>query len=256
LLDPEIMVKPTAGQIDDLIAEIRTVVSRGERVLVTTLTKRKAEDLTEYLGQMDIRVRYLHSEIDSLDRVEILRALRLHEFDVLVGINLLREGLDLPEVSLVAILDADREGFLQSERSLMQVAGRAARHLRGRVIMYADRITPSMEKVLRETERRRKIQEDFNRRHGIVPRSIVKSDAEIRAATGVVDTAGEAQAAEKTIPYGQDAADLAELQKEMARAAEALDFERAARLRDRIFALAGETFSGQRKPRNKIARKT
>jgi excinuclease ABC subunit B len=168
-MDPKISVRTTKGQIDDLLEEVRTRVERKERVLVTTLTKRMAEDLADYLSQLDVRVRYLHSEINALERVDILRDLRLAEFDVLVGINLLREGLDLPEVSLVVILDADKEGFLRSERALIQTAGRAARNVAGEVIMYADRITDSMRRAIGETERRRKVQAKYNQEHNITP---------------------------------------------------------------------------------------
>jgi len=186
LLDPEIIVKPTKHQIDDLIEEIAAVTRRKERALVTTLTKRMSEDLSEYLRGLGLKVRYLHSEIRALERVEILRDLRLGEFDVLVGINLLREGLDLPEVSLVAILDADKEGFLRSERSLMQVSGRAARNINGKVIFYGDNITQSMEKVITEVNRRRKIQFDYNQANGITPKTIYKSIADVMSATAVL----------------------------------------------------------------------
>ncbi len=243
LMDPEVVVKPSAGQIDDLIEEIRCTVERGDRVLVTTLTKRMAEDLTDYLGRVGIRVRYLHSEIESLDRVEILRALRLAEFDVLVGINLLREGLDLPEVSLVAVLDADKEGFLRSERSLMQTAGRAARNEAGKVIFYADNVTESMRKVIEETNRRRKVQAEYNTRHNIKPRSIRKSVEDILAQT----TAAKGRTARKTIRAAhrdmltdREREEIIErLTEEMAAAAEQLDFERAAGIRDEIWALKG-----------------
>src|SRR6185503_18898302 len=180
LVDPMVEVRPVKGQVDDLLAEIRAVVGAGFRVLVTTLTKRMSEDLTDYLQQVGVRVRYLHSDIDAIERMEILRGLRLGEFDVLVGINLLREGLDLPEVSLVAILDADQEGFLRSDRSLVQTIGRAARNINGRAIMYADRITGSMQRALAEMSRRRGLQLDHNRAHGITPRSIVKSMEQVR----------------------------------------------------------------------------
>ncbi|MBU0518066.1 excinuclease ABC subunit UvrB [bacterium] len=249
LMDPQIVVKPVEGQIDDLIGEIRDVVEHGERVLVTTLTKRMAEDLTEYFAGVGIRVRYLHSEIDTLDRVEILRDLRLSEFDVLVGINLLREGLDLPEVSLVAILDADKEGFLRSERSLMQTAGRAARNAAGKVIFYADRITDSMRKVIEETARRRKVQAEYNEKHGITPRTIKKTFEEIMAATTAADAKGTASAKLNKLvklsgldflaEWERDEL-LSQLEKEMAKAAKALEFERAARLRDEIAKLKGE----------------
>ena len=238
LLDPEIEVRPTTHQVDDLMEEIRQVVGKGQRVLVTTLTKRMSEDLTEYLAGAGIRVRYLHSEIKSLERVEILRGLRLQEFDVLVGINLLREGLDLPEVSLVAILDADREGFLRSERSLMQVSGRAARHAEGRVIMYADRITPSMEKVLGESSRRRQVQEAYNRKHNITPRTVSKSEEEIRAATGLLEQRQTRSEVAEGLPAytgREDPQLLIELlQRKMAQAAEELNFEQAAICRDEI----------------------
>jgi Excinuclease ABC subunit B len=187
IVDPEVEVRPVKGQMDDLLHEIHQRVKRGERTLVTTLTKRMAEDLTEYLQGLNIRVKYIHSDIDSLERVEILRDLRLGEFDVLVGVNLLREGLDLPEVSLVAILDADKEGFLRSEKSLIQTAGRAARNTGSKVILYADTITRSMKKMIDETDRRRRIQTEFNERHNIKPRSIVKTHEEILASTAIAD---------------------------------------------------------------------
>ena len=187
LIDPEIVVRPVKQQIDDLVGEIRECVAREERVLVTTLTKRMAEDLTDYLAGLDVRVRYLHSEIVALKRVEILRDLRLAEFDVLVGVNLLREGLDLPEVSLVAVLDADKEGFLRSARSLMQIAGRAARNVAGKVIFYADTITNSMGKAIDETNRRQVIQAEYNKKHGIEPRSIYKTYDEVMQSTRVAD---------------------------------------------------------------------
>lgn len=246
LLDPEIQVRPIKGQIDDLIGEIRTRVSKGERTLVTTLTKRMAEDLSEYLDKIAIAVRYIHSDIDALERVEILRDLRLGEFDVLVGVNLLREGLDLPEVSLVAIIDADKEGFLRSERSLMQTAGRTARNANGLVIMYADKITDSMNKVIKETARRRKLQIAYNKKHGIEPRTVYKSVEEILSSTAVADVRKKeernieyaiSKVAEPVMKYMSidEKKDLIDqLTDEMRRAAKDLEFERAARLRDEI----------------------
>ncbi|MEO0086283.1 MAG: excinuclease ABC subunit UvrB [candidate division WOR-3 bacterium] len=237
LVDPKMSVRPVKNQVDDLIGEVRTRVGQGERVLVTTLTKRMAEDLAEYLTEMGVKVRYLHSEIGALERVEILRGLRLGEFDVLVGINLLREGLDLPEVSLVAILDADKEGFLRDERSLIQTAGRAARNVRGEVILYADNITGSIRRALAETDRRRRKQLEYNERHGIVPRSIEKSVEQVRETTAVAD----AKAVPEKAPEEWQTSDsdsrvelIARLQKEMEAAARALDFEKAAKYRDRI----------------------
>ena len=238
LLDPEIIVRPVGGQVDDLLEEIRTRVARRERVLVTTLTKRMAEDLSNYLALMDVRVRYLHSEIHALERVDILRDLRLAEFDVIVGINLLREGLDLPEVSLVAILDADKEGFLRSERALIQTAGRAARNVRGQVLMYADRITDSMQRAIDETNRRRTIQKKYNEEHGITPRTIYKSVEEILQATAAADSRLQiAESAPEPRDYvaEMDTEErLAHLETEMAKAAENLEFERAAKIRDEI----------------------
>jgi excinuclease ABC subunit B len=237
LVDPEVVVKPVANQVDDLLEEIRQRVARQERVLVTTLTKRMAEDLTDYLGEMGVRVRYLHSDIDALERVEILRGLRLADFDVLVGINLLREGLDLPEVTLVAILDADKEGFLRSERSLIQTAGRAARNVNGRVILYADTMTASMRRALEETDRRRTKQLAWNAEHGVTPRTIVKSVEQVLRVTGVADAiraetdpAGLLAAADRDDPQEL----LARLEAEMLEAAKRLEFERAASLRDRL----------------------
>jgi excinuclease ABC subunit B len=233
LIDPRVTVRPTTGQIDDLVGEIRSRVERQERILVTTLTKRMAEDLAEYLAEVGIRVKYLHSEIDAISRVDILRGLRLGEFDVLVGINLLREGLDLPEVSLVAILDADKEGFLRSERSLIQTAGRAARHVRGEVILYADEVTQSMRRALAETARRRARQVQYNEEQHIIPVSIQKSVDQIRLTTSVAD----ARAAEPELlelEHDDKLALLAQLQAEMKQAAADLEFEKAARLRDRV----------------------
>jgi excinuclease ABC subunit B len=239
LVDPEVQIRPISGQVDDLLGEIRERVARQERVLVTTLTKRMAEDLTDYLAEMGVRVRYLHSDIDALERVEILRGLRLADFDVLVGINLLREGLDLPEVSLVAILDADKEGFLRSERSLIQTAGRAARNLRGRVILYADTVTDSMKRALSETNRRREKQLEYNQEHDITPRSVEKSVEDVMRSTSVADAIGTA--AEDDLRRLVEAADagsaeelVQRLEAEMLDAARKLEFERAASLRDRI----------------------
>ncbi|MDD5173518.1 MAG: excinuclease ABC subunit UvrB [Candidatus Omnitrophica bacterium] len=233
LIDPPIEVRPTKGQIDDLIKEIRLRAEKKERVLVTTITKRLSEDLTRFLKDFGLRVKYLHSEIDAIERVEILRDLRLNKFDCLIGINLLREGLDLPEVSLVAILDADKEGFLRSETSLIQVAGRAARHINGEVIMYADRITKSMKKTIGETERRREIQIAFNKKHGITPRSIEKAVKEgiesCKKAREVIAEVVEENDAEYDITLL-----IGELQHDMEVAARNLQFERAAILRDQI----------------------
>jgi excinuclease ABC subunit B len=239
LVDPELVIKPVAGQVDDLLEEIRTRVERRERVLVTTLTKRMAEDLTDYMTEAGVKVRYLHSDIDALERVDILRGLRLGEFDVLVGINLLREGLDLPEVSLVAILDADKEGFLRSERSLIQTAGRAARNAGGRVILYADQITDSMRRAMDETSRRREKQLAFNAAHGITPRTIQKSVAEIMQSTAVADSMRGSESEDlrelmRTVDREGPEALMARLEAEMLEAAKRLEFERAASLRDRI----------------------
>jgi len=243
LVDPTVEVRPVKGQVDDLLHEIRLREKRNERVLVTTLTKRMAEDLTDYLQQHGVRVRYLHSEIDAIERVEIIRGLRLGEFDVLVGINLLREGLDLPEVSLVAILDADQEGFLRSDRSLVQTVGRAARNLNGRAILYADRQTDSMRRALDEMNRRRRLQQEYNERHGITPRSIVKSVDQVRFATRVAD-AKTAKAAGTAVRRPADARErealIRLLEQQMQAAAEELDFELAALLRDQILELRAE----------------
>ncbi len=245
LLDPEIEVRPIKGQIDDLIAEIRLRAEKKERCLVTTLTKKMSEDLADYFDKIGIRVRYIHSDIDSIERVEILRDLRLGEFDVLVGVNLLREGLDLPEVSLVAIIDADKEGFLRSERSLMQTAGRTARNVNGKVIMYADKITDSMKKMIDETNRRRKIQNEYNEKNGITPVTIYKSVEEILSSTSLAEIKKKeekpdysfAKVAEPILKYmsKEQREDLIEqLTNEMYQAAKDLDFERAAFLRDEI----------------------
>ncbi len=241
LPDPEVEVRPVRGQVDDLLAEIRERAARGERVLVTTLTKRMSEDLTDFLHQHGARVRYLHSDIDSIERVEILRDLRLGSFDVLVGINLLREGLDLPEVSLVAILDADKEGFLRSDSSLIQTVGRAARNVAGKAILYADRITGSMRRMIDETERRREIQLRHNQEHGITPQTIIKSVQETLRSTKVADaraTRTGLRVAEPRAGYGRDAELLREeIEAEMEAAAAELDFERAAVLRDQLLEL-------------------
>jgi excinuclease ABC subunit B len=234
LIDPGVEVRPVASQVDDLLEAIRDRVGRGQRVLVTTLTKRMAEDLSEYYRELGIRVRYLHSDIDTLERVRLLADLRKGVFDVLVGINLLREGLDLPEVGLVAILDADKEGFLRSARSLIQTIGRAARHVEGAVILYADRITNSMKQAMDETDRRRGIQQAFNDAHGITPRSVVRTSAGVMhghsedVATAPVQTLAEAH------NPGELLAEIARLREEMTHAAKALEFERAAELRDRL----------------------
>jgi excinuclease ABC subunit B len=236
LIDPEIVLRPTKNQVEHLIGEIKAATALGERVLVTTLTKRLSEDLTSYLREAKIRVEYLHSDIDTIERVEILRNLRLGNFDVLVGINLLREGLDLPEVALVAILDADKEGFLRSETSLIQTAGRAARHEKGRVIFYADVMTESIRRTIEVTTRRREKQQAYNVAHGIVPRSVSRS---AQSSLRVYDGSGKA---EEPAPLAVGEADdvaavIAEIEEEMQEAAERLDFERAALLRDQVKAL-------------------
>jgi excinuclease ABC subunit B len=257
LLDPEIQVRPVKNQIDDLINEIRIRSNKSERVLVTTLTKRMSEDLTDYLLGIGIKVKYMHSEVDSLDRVDILRGLRLGDFDVLIGVNLLREGLDLPEVSLVAILDADKEGFLRSEKSLLQTAGRTARNVNGLVIMYADKVTESMRKVIDETARRRKIQAEYNVEHNIEPKTIYKTYEEIMSSTIVADSrgkyeAGKGKSKEKTslsiiteplfkkINKEQRQELIEQLRKEMINSAKDLEFERAAELRDEIKRLSDQ----------------
>ena len=239
LMDPKITVKPAAGQVDDLYFEVKKRVAQNERVLVTTLTKRMAEDLTEHFAELGLKVRYLHSDITTLERMEIIRDLRLGVFDVLVGINLLREGLDLPEVSLVAILDADEEGFLRSERSLIQTIGRAARNVHGEVIFYADTITPAMQAAIDETNRRRRLQEAYNREHGITPETIKSSIKDVLASVYEADYVTVPLAAEEQAPYLVEdvPAQIARLKKEMQKAARRLEFERAAALRDRIRAL-------------------
>jgi excinuclease ABC subunit B len=245
-LDPEVEIRHTKGQIDDLIGEIRTRVKRGERTLVTTLTKRMCEDLTEYLTGLHLKVRYLHSEIKALERVKILRDLRLGEFDVLVGINLLREGLDLPEVSLVVVLDADKQGFLRSKSSLLQISGRAARHVEGKVILYGDVKTEAMEHLIKETNRRRVIQKQYNETHSINPRTIYKSMDDVMQTTAVADSlTGE----ELNKSYTKKDSDYLEMDRELALelmkqemldAAKELEFERAAILRDQISELESE----------------
>ncbi len=240
LVDPEIQVRPIEGQIDDLMEEIRKRTLAGERILVTTLTKRMAEDLTDYLTEAGIRVRYIHSDVGTIERIEILRGLRLGKFDVLVGINLLREGLDLPEVSLVAILDADKEGFLRSERSLIQTAGRAARNVRGLVVLYADKVTPSMRGALRETDRRRTKQLAYNEEHGITPKTIVKTIDEILMQTSVADAMRERVVPIEVDPNTMTKEQIVELlTQEMKAAADRLEYERAASLRDRILEVEG-----------------
>ncbi|MGH0034762.1 MAG: excinuclease ABC subunit UvrB [Myxococcota bacterium] len=235
LLDPEVEIRPASGQVDDLLGEIRGLVEAGDRVLVTTLTKRMAEELTDYYAELGIRIRYLHSDIKTIERMEIIRELREGEFDVLVGINLLREGLDIPEVALVAILDADKEGFLRSTRSLIQTIGRAARNLNGRVILYADKQTDSIRSTLAETERRREVQERYNQEHGITPRSVQKRIASLRDTIWeqdyvTVETRRDAEA----VPSHELPELIDGLRREMREASEALEFERAAELRDRI----------------------
>ena len=253
LVDPEVIVKPTKGQIDDLIAQIRDRTERGDRVLVTTLTKKMAEDLTDYLLEMGLRVRYLHSNIDTIQRIEILRDLRLGEFDVLVGINLLREGLDLPEVSLVAILDADKEGFLRGETSLIQTIGRAARNVDGQVIMYADRITDSMQRAISETHRRRALQQAYNAENGINPQTIRKAITDILVMLGSRDGTAPIPGQDRRsrrrdrarsdlaeLPHDELARLISTLEEEMREAAADLRFEYAAKLRDEIQDLKGE----------------
>jgi excinuclease ABC subunit B len=243
LLDPIIEVRPIEGQIDDLLGEINERIEKNERVLVTTLTKKMSEDLSAYLKEIGIKVQYLHSEIKTLERIEIIRDLRLGKYDVLVGINLLREGLDIPEVSLVTILDADKEGFLRSERSLIQTIGRAARNSNGKVIMYADKITDSMQKALDETERRRTIQEEYNEKHGVTPTTIQKEIRDVIRATHAAEEAGvyegeQTKVSKMSKPERQKL--IASLEVEMKEAAKALDFERAAQLRDTILELKAE----------------
>jgi len=250
LMDPNIEVRPVGSQVDDLLGEIRLRVEKNERVLVTVLTKRMAEDLTEYYSELGVRVRYLHSDIDTLERIEILRDLRRGEFDVLVGINLLREGLDLPEVSLVAILDADKEGFLRSPRSLIQTIGRAARNVNGRVLMYADRITDAMRRAIDETDRRRTIQRAYNVEHGITPQTVVRAILDFSPTSGTRDYYAVGKDGGRDGRDGKKGAapeselDLADrleaLRQEMFAAAESLEFERAARIRDQMRLLKGD----------------
>jgi excinuclease ABC subunit B len=255
LLDPPIEIRPSVNQIDDLLDEIDKRISKGGRILVTTLTKRMAEEMDKYLHRLNIKSKYIHSEVETLERVEILRQLRLGEIDVLVGVNLLREGLDLPEVSLVAILDADKEGFLRNERSLTQTAGRAARNVNGLVIFYADKMTESMQRTIDETDRRREKQVRYNEAHGITPKTILKSRQDVFASTSVLDIKGfdeknpyaiagdqdlvtvaaEEEAEYKTIPQMEKA--ISKIKKEMEKAARDLDFMEAARLRDNMFSL-------------------
>ena len=250
LIDPEIEVRPATTQVDDLLSEITKRVAVRERVLVTTLTKRMAEDLTDYLTEHGVKVRYLHSDVDTVERVEIIRDLRLGEFDVLVGINLLREGLDMPEVSLVAILDADKEGFLRSERSLIQTIGRAARHINGKAILYADRITDSMKRAMGETERRRNKQIAHNLEHGITPQGIIKSVRDM--IDGVYDSdaahaqlrAAQADAVYEAMGEKELAREIKRVEKQMLEAARDLDFERAAQMRDELKKLKQRLFIG------------
>jgi excinuclease ABC subunit B len=260
LLDPEISVRPIATQIDDLVGEIRTRIDKNERVLVTTLTKKMAENLADYLFDLDIKVAYIHSDIDSLERVEIIRDFRIGEYDVLVGVNLLREGLDMPEVSLVAILDADKEGFLRSSSALLQTAGRTARNVNGLVILYADKVTRSMKVLIDETNRRRKLQTEYNEKNGINPKTIYKSLEDILESTSVADVQKakkgrleekdyqKRMAAEPTIAYmSDDQKDelLSQMFEEMKKAAKDLDFERAANLRDEIARIKADQISNQ-----------
>jgi excinuclease ABC subunit B len=247
LVDPEVEIRPVKGQIDDLLAEIRDRAKRNERVLVTTLTKRMAEDLAEYYSEVGVRCRYLHSEVSTLDRIKILRDLRRGEFDVLIGINLLREGLDLPEVSLVAILDADKEGFLRSSGSLIQTMGRAARHVEGRAILYADVMTDSMRKAIDETTRRRRTQQEYNERNGITPQSIIKpidmSLVAIAEADYVTVPLESDDEIDSMTPEQRDRL-LGELEERMREAARKFEFEKAAQIRDKLKALRASAVEG------------
>jgi excinuclease ABC subunit B len=234
LMDPEVFVRPIAGQVDDLLTEIRKRVEKEERVLVTTLTKRMAEDLTDYYRELGVRVRYLHSDVETLDRIDILRDLRRGEFDVLVGINLLREGLDLPEVSLVAILDADKEGFLRSPRSLIQTCGRAARNANGQVMMYADKVTAAMKVAIDETNRRRTLQGAYNTEHGITPATIKRAILDINPASGTTDYYPVQKVTREEVRAASSEDRIEALKLEMFAAAENLEFEKAARIRDEL----------------------
>jgi excinuclease ABC subunit B len=236
LVDPEVEVRPVQGQIDDLIAEIKKRVEKGQRVLVTTLTKRMAENLTDYLKELNIKVRYMHSDVATIERMQIIRDLRLGVFDVLVGINLLREGLDLPEVSLVAILDADKEGFLRSETSLIQTIGRAARNVEGKVIMYADNITGSMKRAIDETNRRRQLQIEYNQKHDITPQTIKKGIRDIIEITKVAESR-EVYTAKSKLTRQEIADIIDELERKMKEAAAAMEFEKAAEYRDQMLEL-------------------
>ena len=239
LLDPEVFVRPIEGQIDDLIGEINATTDKGERTLVTTLTKKMAEDLTKYLTENGIRVRYMHSDIGAMERMEIIRDLRMAKFDVLVGINLLREGLDLPEVSLIAILDADKEGFLRSETSLIQTIGRAARNAQGRVLLYADKITPAMRAAMDETARRRQIQDDYNQAHGIVPKTIVKSIRDLIEISASPTPERKGKNGVK-MTRQELAREIEKLESQMRKAAHMMEYEYAAVLRDEIIRLRAE----------------
>jgi excinuclease ABC subunit B len=240
LLDPVVEVRPVTGQIDDLTDEINARAAKGERVLVTTLTKKMAEDLTEFFKNAGVKVRYMHSDVETIERMEIIRDLRLGKFDVLIGINLLREGLDLPEVSLVAVLDADKEGFLRSETSLIQTIGRAARNAGGLVILYADAITPSMRAAMDETERRRTIQDAFNKEHGIVPKTIIKGVREVLEISAAAEDETVRTQQNRKLSQQERDAEITRLEKEMKEASKMLEFEYAAVLRDRIIELRGE----------------
>ena len=237
LLDPKVEVRPVEGQIDDLVGEVNKEVAKGNKILITTLTKRMAEDLTDYMKEIGIRVRYLHSDIDTLERTEIIRDMRLNVFDVLVGINLLREGLDIPEITLVAILDADKEGFLRSETSLVQTIGRAARNVDGHVIMYADVMTDSMKAAIEETERRRAIQEKYNKEHNIIPRSIKKAVRDLISISRNVEKEEGPEKDPESMNRKELESEIAKTQKQMKKAAAELDFEKAAELRDRMIML-------------------